>query len=30
MLDKLQKVEERFERVNELLCLPETVSDQEK
>ena len=30
MIDKLQQVEERFERVNELLCLPETVSDQSK
>ena len=30
MIDKLQQVEERFEKVNELLCLPETVSDQNK
>ncbi len=30
MLDKLTLVEERFEKVNELLCLPETVSDQKK
>ena len=30
MIDKLQQVEERFEKVNELLCLPETVSDQTK
>ncbi len=30
MLDKLQQVEERFEKVNELICLPETVSDQKK
>ncbi len=30
MLDKLSHVEERFETVNELLCLPETVSDQKK
>lgn len=30
MLDKLQQVETRFEKVNELLCLPETVSDQNK
>ena len=30
MIDKLQQVEERFEKVNELLCLPETVSDQSK
>ena len=30
MLDKLQKVEERFEKVNALLCLSETVSDQNK
>ena len=30
MLDKLQQVEERFEKVNELLCLSETVSDQTK
>ncbi len=28
MIDKLTHVEERFEKVNELLCLPETVSDQ--
>ena len=30
MIDKLRQVEERFEKVNELLCLPETVSDQSK
>lgn len=30
MIDKLQQVEERFEKVNDLLCLPETVSDQNK
>ena len=30
MLDKLQQVEDRFIKVNELLCLPETVSDQAK
>ncbi len=30
MLDKLIHVEERFEKVNELLCLPETISDQKK
>ena len=30
MIDKLQQVEERFEKVNELLCLSETVSDQNK
>ncbi len=30
MLDKLIHVEERFEKVNELICLPETVSDQKK
>lgn len=30
MIDKLQQVEERFEKVNDLLCLPETVSDQSK
>ncbi len=30
MLDKLTHVEERFEKVNELLCLPETVSDQKQ
>lgn len=28
MLDKLAHVEARFEKVNELLCLPETVADQ--
>lgn len=27
MLDKLEQVEKRFEKVNELLCLPETVAD---
>ena len=30
MLDKLTHVETRFEKVNELLCLPETVSDQKR
>ncbi len=30
MLDKLIHVEQRFDKVNELLCLPETVSDQKK
>ncbi len=30
MLDKLNAVEERFEKVNELICLPETVSNQKK
>ncbi len=30
MLDKLNAVEERFEKVNELICLPGTVSDQKK
>ncbi|MCH5189006.1 MAG: peptide chain release factor 1 [Oscillospiraceae bacterium] len=30
MLEKLAGIEERFERINEQLCLPETVSDQEK
>lgn len=30
MLDKLEQVEVRFVKVNELLCLPETVSDQKK
>lgn len=30
MLDKLAGIEERFEKINEQLCLPETVSDQEK
>ena len=29
MTDKLQSVEDRFEKVNELLCQPETVSDNE-
>ena len=29
MIDKLQSVEDRFEKVNELLCQPETVSDNE-
>ena len=28
MLDKLEQVEARFVRVNDLLCLPETVTDQ--
>ena len=30
MLEKLEQVEKRFEKINELLCLPETVSDQEE
>ncbi len=30
MLDKLEQVEARFVKVNDLLCLPETVSDQNK
>ncbi len=30
MLDKLTHVEERFEKVNALLCLPETVADQKQ
>lgn len=30
MIDKLTHVETRYEKVNELLCLPETVSDQQK
>lgn len=30
MLDKLEQVEARFIKVNDLLCLPETVSDQTK
>ena len=30
MIDKLTHVEARYEKVNELLCLPETVSDQQK
>lgn len=30
MLDKLAGIEERYEKINEQLCLPETVSDQEK
>lgn len=30
MIDKLTHVEARFENVNELLCLPETVTDQKK
>ncbi len=30
MLDKLIHVEQRFDKVNELLCLTETVSDQKK
>ena len=29
MLEKLSGIEERFDKINELLCLPETVSDQE-
>ncbi len=28
MIDKLEQVEIRFEKVNELICLPEVVSDQ--
>ena len=30
MLDKLEKVEERFETVNEMLCNPDVVADMEK
>ena len=30
MIDKLSHVEERYEKVNELLCMPETVSDQKQ
>ena len=30
MLDKLEKVEERFEIVNEMLCDPDVVGDIEK
>lgn len=30
MIDKLEQVEARFVKVNDLLCLPETVSDQTK
>ena len=30
MLDKLENIEKRFELINAELCLPETVSDQEK
>ncbi len=30
MLDKLEKVEERFESVNEMLCDPDVVADMEK
>ncbi len=30
MLDKLEQVEARFVKINELLCLPETISDQKK
>ncbi len=30
MLDKLEKVEERFENVNEMLCSPDVVADMEK
>ena len=30
MLDKLEKVEERFETVNEMLCDPDVVGDMEK
>ena len=29
MLEKLSGIEERFDKINELLCLPETVSDQD-
>ncbi|MCH5191592.1 MAG: peptide chain release factor 1 [Oscillospiraceae bacterium] len=29
MLEKLSGIEERFDKINDLLCLPETVSDQE-
>lgn len=29
MLNKLDGIEERYEKINEQLCLPETVSDQE-
>ena len=29
MLDKLAGIEERYEKINERLCLPETVNDQE-
>ena len=28
MIDKLEQVELRYEKVNELICLPEVVSDQ--
>ena len=30
MIDKLQEVEKRYEEVNELVCNPDIVSDQEK
>ena len=30
MIDKLEKVEERFESVNEMLCDPDVVADMEK
>ena len=30
MIDKLTEVEKRFEEVNELVCNPDIVSDQEK
>ncbi len=30
MIDKLQGIEERFEKINELLCNPEIVSNQEE
>ena len=30
MIEKLQEVENRFEEVNELVCNPDIVSDQEK
>lgn len=29
MIEKLQEVENRFEEVNELVCNPDIVSDQE-
>lgn len=30
MIEKLQEVENRFEEVNELVCNPDIVCDQEK
>ena len=30
MFDKLTEVEKRFEEVNEMVCLPEVVTDQEQ